>query len=81
MGRIMKRMEEIVDSLLNLGIIVDENYEEILINDVIEDSLTFIAFIIELEQKLQIEIPDEYLVQGVLMTLADVDKMIDDIIP
>ena len=77
----MKRMEEIVDSLLNLGIIVDENYEEILINDVIEDSLTFIAFIIELEQKLQIEIPDEYLVQGVLMTLADVDKMIDDIIP
>ena len=73
----MKYQAELMDSLLNIGIIVDKEFSELSLDEVIEDSLTFISFIIEIEEKMNIEVPDEYLQQGVLKTFADVEEMID----
>ena len=73
----MKYQKEIAESLLNLGIIVDEDYYKLPISDVIEESLTFMSFIIEIEEKMCIDVPDEFLQQGVLVTFADVEEMIN----
>ena len=67
--------ERILNCLLELGIVFEqeENFE---LTDYIEDSLTFISFVSELENEFDIEIPDEYLLQGVLGTLNDLKNII-----
>ena len=72
----MKYQKEIEDALLSLGIIVDKDFCELALEDVIEGSLTFISFVVEIEEKMSIEVPDEYLQKGVLKTFADVDEMV-----
>lgn len=63
--------ERILNCLLELGIVFEQEENNFELTDYIEDSLTFISFVSELENEFDIEIPDEYLLQGVLGTLND----------
>lgn len=69
--------QAVIKCLNEMGIIVDENTSNIQLTDYLEDSLSFIAFIVGLEEKFNIEVPDEYLQEGVLGTLDDVNDMIN----
>ena len=61
----------------NLGIILDETEKNFDISDFITDSLTYVSFIVELENLFSIEIPDEYLSNDALKTYVDVINMIE----
>ncbi|MHC1748511.1 MAG: phosphopantetheine-binding protein [Cellulosilyticaceae bacterium] len=67
---------EIIKCFNNLGIIVEDENENFYIKDYIEDSLAFISFIIEIEQKFNIEISDEYLLADAMSTIDDVINMV-----
>lgn len=68
--------ERILNCLLELGIVFEQEENNFELTDYIEDSLTFISFASELENEFDIEIPDEYLLQGVLGTLNDLKNII-----
>ena len=68
--------ERILNCLLELGIVFEQGENNFELTDYIEDSLTFISFVSELENEFDIEIPDEYLLQGVLGTLNDLKNII-----
>ena len=55
----------------NVGVMLDEVKEGDYINDVLAESLTFVAFIVELENFYDIEIPDEFLFSENMETFAD----------
>ena len=71
--------KELFTCLSNLGIYINEKEENILLSDYIADSVSFIAFIVEVEQAFQIEVPDEYLNAERLTTLEDVINMVEQI--
>lgn len=66
----------IIECMKNIGIFVDEA-GDFKIQEYIDDSITFLTFIIELEQKFGIEIPDSYLTMNELNTLSDVRDLIN----
>ena len=72
--------EDILTCFESIGIIPYNDIENFLLKDFIEDSITFISLIVELEQKFEIEIPDEYLIFDALKTFDDVVNMIECII-
>lgn len=55
----------------NVGVTLDEVKECDYINDVLSESLTFVAFIVELENIYDVEIPDEFLFSKNMETFAD----------
>lgn len=55
----------------NVGVTLDEVKECDYINDVLSESLTFVAFIVELENIYDVEIPDEFLFSENMETFAD----------
>ena len=61
----------------NIGIIIDNLGEESLIEDYLEDSMSYISFIVEIEQEFDIEVPDEYLLPDRLKTICDILDMIN----
>lgn len=62
----------------NLGILLDTQEENFDISEYLEDSIAFVSFIVELESEFDIEIPDDYLVEGKLATYSDVVNLILD---
>ena len=70
----------ILEALEAIGVILDENVENISLSEIIEDSIAFMSFIVELEDKFSIEIPDDWLAADRLATLADVEMLISAII-
>lgn len=73
----MKELEKLRECFERIGIIVDDLDEVTELMDIIEESVTFITFIVELEDVFEIEIPDEYLLPGKLVLIEDVLQMID----
>lgn len=70
----------IIQCFINLGIMMDEDIEENpSLSEYLESSLVFVSFIVELEQFFQIEIPDDYLVEGRLSSFADVEIMLEEL--
>ncbi len=53
--------EKMLMALDEIGIIVDSTQEDFDLQEYIIDSLSFISFIVNLEQQLDIEIPDDML--------------------
>lgn len=53
--------EKMLMALDEVGIIIDSTQEDFDLQEYIIDSLSFIAFIVSLEQRFGIEIPDEML--------------------
>jgi acyl carrier protein len=70
--------EKIKTCFENLGITIDSD-ENFLIADYIADSITYITLLTELEAQFGIEIPDEYLVQGRLVTYKDLYNMVSSL--
>lgn len=58
----LSEVKSTIESVLfDLGIMVDSIDEDFDLRDSIQDSIQFISFIVELEQKFEIEIHDELL--------------------
>lgn len=73
--------ETIVKCLNNIGIIIGKSDIEknTDLNEFITDSLTFVMFIIELEQNFEIEIPDEFLNPENIKNISLISDMINTI--
>ena len=56
---------------------VDDINKEAKLIDLLEDSVTFITFIVEIESYFDIEVPDKYLMPENLTTLEDLIYMIE----
>lgn len=66
----------IIKELENLGIIVDEREEDIDLLSIGMDSISFISFIVALEEKFEIQFPDEYLTMEVMTSLNGFTSLI-----
>jgi acyl carrier protein len=71
--------EKIKKCFENLGMNIDIR-DNFLLEDFIADSITYISLLVELEEMFTINIPDDYLVQGRLVTYQDLYNMIADLI-
>jgi acyl carrier protein len=71
--------EKIKQCFENLGIIIDSD-ENFLITDYVAASIVYISLLVELENMFGVEIPDEYLVQGRLVTYQDLCNMMTDLV-
>lgn len=74
----MKEKEIIVEILESIGIYIDTICNDN-ISDIIDDSLTFISFIIEVEERFKISIPDIYLNIDMIGTIDDFIDVIKEI--
>ena len=64
---------KIVQALNNVGLFFTiEELEENTIGELLPDSITYISFIVELEQAFDIEIPDEYLIPEKISSLEGI---------
>ena len=70
---------EIINPILEDEILTISDIEESL-KDKGLDSIKFVLFIVELENKFQIEIPDEYLLYSKLPTIAEVHKIVNELV-
>lgn len=70
---------DIVDCFNNIGVLVDSNLSNFNLREYITDSLSFVSLIIELEEKFDISIPDDYLGYDILETYLDIEHMVDSI--
>ena len=70
---------EIINPILEDEILTISDIEERL-KDKGLDSIKFVLFIVELENKFQIEIPDEYLIYSKLPTIAEVHKIVNELV-
>lgn len=70
--------KQVIECFNNLGFVID-NDDSVDILDILDDSITYISFIIEIEQAFEIEIPDEYLLQGSMRTLGNVCEIIESL--
>ena len=76
----LKIKEEIVQALNNVGLFFTiEELEVENIGELIPDSLTYISFIVELEQAFDIDIPDEYLLPERLSSLNGIVEIINEL--
>lgn len=66
----------IIEELENLGIIIDTSEEDTDLLSMEIDSITFITFIIALEERFDIEVPDEHLTMEVLRSLNGFTSLI-----
>lgn len=72
--------KEIRDVMLRIGLFLEDFSFDDNLYDIFTNSLTFITFIIELEQKFEIEIPDEYLNPEQLKSIRHIDNILLDLI-
>lgn len=70
--------EKILKCLRDIGCDYDFLSDQLL-SEVIENSIMFISFIVELETEFFIQIPDEYLFIGSFKTLDDVCAMLETV--
>lgn len=66
----------IIEELENLGIIIDASEEDIDLLSMEIDSITFITFIVALEERFEIQFPDEYLTMEVMNSLNGFSSLI-----
>lgn len=76
----LKTKIEILSTLEELGIIVEEDTSnDFSLYEYLSDSLMFISFIVALEDKLGIEIPDDYLSFEYLESINGFANLLDSI--
>lgn len=76
MSDIRTRLEKCLN---NIGVFVQEDEENVLLADLIDDSLMFVTMIIEIEQEFGIEVPDEYLLPERLQSLHDLETLVEEL--
>lgn len=76
----MSTREKIVECLKDVGILVDTENNDTNINDYDVDSITFISFIVEIEEVFDIIIPDGYLYSEILKSLNGFTSLVEQLI-
>ena len=72
---------DIIKIIESLGVFAEDNADgTLLLENVIEDSIQFISFIIEIEQIFSVEIPDEYLIPERMNTINDVCSLVENLL-
>lgn len=66
----------IIEELENLGIIIDDSESDVDLLSIEIDSITFISFIVALEDRFDIIFPDEYLTMDVMSSLNGFSDLI-----
>ena len=69
--------DRIIACLNEIGIFIGAEQDDLLLSELIQDSLTFITMIVELENTFKVKIPDEFLNLGSLQTLDDIVVLIE----
>lgn len=72
--------EGIVVCLDNIGVIVNDLNLRDDLNKFLPDSISYISFIVELEQYFDIEIPDEYLVDQSIQNFEDIKLVLEEVV-
>lgn len=69
----------IINSILEDEVLTvsDVNKE---LKDIGLDSIKFVLLIVELENKYQIEIPDEYMLYSKMSTISEVQKIVNELV-
>lgn len=65
---------EVIEAFKSVGIIFDERNKQDNLSDLIEESIVYVSLIVEIEERLGIEIPAEYLI---IDSFSNVDSFID----
>lgn len=76
----MEIKEKIINCLKNIGIEIPNNKEDIDLREYFEDSIMFVSAIVEIENQLKIEIPDEFLVYDKLSSLNSFAMELQDLL-
>lgn len=76
----MNIRDRIIECLDHVGILIDCDAEDVNINDYDVDSISFISFIVEVENEFGIEIPDGYLYVEVLQSLNGFINLVGQLI-
>ncbi len=71
----------IIEELENLGIIIDDSESDVDLLSIEIDSITFISFIVALEDRFDIIFPDEYLTMDVMRSLNGFSDLICALLP
>lgn len=61
----------------NFGVVIFDEHEDFAISDYIPDSISFIQFIVSLEEKLQRELPDDFLLFDTLTSAHGFAEKLD----
>lgn len=70
--------EELLEILHEIGIYVEQIKMDYKIEDLIEDSLSYISFFIELESRYNIEFPEDFFAVNIYqMSFAEVQTIVD----
>lgn len=71
---------DIISCLIDLGIQINESKDDIDLRDYNLDSFVFMSFIVSVENKFNVIIPDEYLVYDNFKSLKGFSQLISDLI-
>lgn len=66
--------KEVIDAFSNVGVVLDESNKQDNLSDLINESMVYVSLIVEIEEKLGIEIPTEYLI---IDSFSNIDSFID----
>lgn len=69
----------IISELNNLGILIDDSEEDADFISMGMDSITYISFIVALEERYRIQIPDEHLAMENATTINGLANLIEEI--
>lgn len=73
----MNNKKGIIKCLNNIGVIVEDISLEEKIESHLIDSISYVSFIVELEQYFDIEIPEEYLGNQSIQNFNDIEVIIE----
>lgn len=68
---IMDNTKKVLQCLENIGLEIDEEEKEMNLRDILQDSLLFISFIVEVEEVFKIQVDDSFLVIDNLKTIQE----------
>lgn len=72
----VKVKQIVIEELENLGIILNDLENDVDLLSMEIDSITFISFIVALEERLEIRFPDEYLTMEVMNSLNGFSNLV-----
>lgn len=77
MNKIIDYKNDIIMCLNNIGVIIEDLDLEERIEVHLTDSISYVSFIVELEQYFDIEIPDEYLENQSIQNFNDIVAIVN----
>ena len=70
----------IIEEFENLGIVIDQDQEDTDLSSMEIDSITFVSFIVALEERFEIQFPDEFLTMETMNSLNGFANLIDKLL-